>query len=159
MNCRRPAKVLRSVVWITKKLETKSSALSVSVQPSLNIVPLGKQLNKSLPILTSFQPQKKILSVMKNFSISIPPSEVKPKVKQKLTFVRCSQTDLAPDPLPCIFCKLVSPFPNLPRTPTGPVPICCVCTKPVDDRFDPHFCCDQVMHQLCLGGHLCDDWE
>ena len=99
------------------------------------------------------------MSIISTSLIDIPPSEVIPKKKQTLTLFRCSQTDLAPDPLPCIYCKLVSPFPNLPRTPTGPVPMCCVCTKPVDERFDPHFCCDQVIHPLCLGGHLCDDWD
>ena len=99
------------------------------------------------------------LSIISTSSIDIPPSEVIPESKRKLTLSRCSQIDLAPDPLPCIYCKLVSPFPNLPRTPTGSELMCCVCTKPVDDRFDPHFCCDKVMHQLCLGAHLCDDWE
>ena len=159
MGFRSPAKVLRSVIRITKFLEKKTSPLSVTVQPSLNIFQPRKQLNISLPIQTSFMPQNKTLTMKKNSSISIPPSKV--KIKSKLTLARRSQTDIAPDPLPCIYCKLVSPFPNLPRTPTGPVPKCCVCTKPVDERFDPHICtCDQVMHPLCLYGHLCDDdWE
>ena len=135
--------------------------------PYKNISPAKKL--RSIKRLLSFQFNKmkhsklsQSLSICHQEGSSFPPARPSLSIthvhtKQKLTLARCSQADIPPDPLPCIYCKLVSHFPNLPQTPTGPVPMCCVCTKPVDERFDPHFCCGLVMHPLCLGGHLC--WE
>ena len=138
-----PAKVLRSVRRLTRFMESKQDTFSFQT-PTLNIFMLAL-------IEINIPPVSKQLSFATLPQVSIPPIT---KLSNKL-----SLADLPPDPLPCLYCKLVSPMPNLPRTPSGPEPLCSICTKPVDDRFDPHTCCGQLMHQHCWGDHLCEGWE
>ena len=154
-----PAKVLRSVLRIIRFIERKPSALSalsVTVLPPVVIAPSEKSLSFSLPTNTNVFPIPKTLSLSKGDCISVPPTL---KSKQPLSYDNVCFTDIPPDPFPCMYCMLVAPKPNLPRTPTSPVPLCSICDRPVDDRFEPHICCDMVMHQHCLGHHYCEGWE
>ena len=145
---------MRSVRRLTRFMETKPDVLSIQKLKSINNI---SHLSKSVTIETDIPPVKKQLSLVTFSSVSIPTLPA-PKFSTKLSIEQVSVSDLPPDPFPCLCCKLVSPLPNLPRTPSGPVPMCSVCTMPVDDRFDPHSCCGQLMHQLCWGDQPCDGW-
>ena len=76
----------------------------------------------------------------------------------KLSATNVCSTDIPPDPYPCRFCMLVSELPNYP-SPKPTDPVCTVCRKPIDDRFNPHSCCDLLMHENCWGQHRCIGWE
>ena len=154
-----PAKVLRSVRRMTKFIERKPSAiptLGITVLPTIDITPSEKSLSFSLPTNTNVFPIMKSLSVSKGDCISVPPNL---KSNQTLSYSNVCSTDIPPDPFPCMYCMLVAPKPNLPRTPTSPVPLCSICARPIDDRFEPYECCDMLMHQHCLGEHYCEGWE
>ena len=146
-----PAKLLRSVRRMTKFVENKSV---------MNYLPLLKPrpplLEFSTPITTEIHPKQINLSLTKTLCISILPAN-SDKPNPLSVYNPCS-VDIPPDPLPCLYCMLVAPKTNLPRTPTSPVPLCCICLKPVDDRFEPLECCGLLLHQHCCGGHLCD-WQ
>ena len=140
MNHKSPSKVLRNVIRMTKFLENKKKPLKITTLPSVNIEPQEIYLSRSLTT-----------------SISIPPT--KSPRKPQLSIAKVGSTDITPDLFPCMYCMLVPPFPNLPRTPTSPVPDCAVCTRPVDDRYEPQICCNLLMHQHCWGNHMCDGWS
>ena len=72
----------------------------------------------------------------------------------KLSTTSVCSTDIPPDPYPCMFCLLVSEVPNYP-SPKPTDPVCTVCKRPIDDRFNPHSCCDLLMHENCWGQHRC----
>ena len=76
----------------------------------------------------------------------------------KLSITNVCTTDIPPDPYPCRFCLLVSELPNYP-SPKPTDPVCAVCRRPIDDRFNPHRCCDLLMHENCWGQHRCIGWE
>ena len=76
----------------------------------------------------------------------------------KLSSTNVCSTDIPPDPYPCRFCLLVSELPNYP-SPKPTDPVCTVCRRPIDDRFNPHSCCDLLMHENCWGQHRCIGWE
>ena len=76
----------------------------------------------------------------------------------KLSVMSVCSTDIPPDPYPCRFCLLVSELPNYP-SPKPSDPVCTVCSRPIDDRFNPHSCCDMLMHENCWGQHRCIGWE
>ena len=77
---------------------------------------------------------------------------------EKLSVMNVCSTDIPPDPYPCRFCLLVSELPNYP-SPKPTDPVCTVCRRPIDDRFNPHSCCDLLMHENCWGQHRCIGWE
>ena len=152
-----PAKTLRNVKRITKFLEKKPELLTITPLPSVNIIPNRKLLQFSQPIITSYPPKKKALSISHGVvSMSIDPRKAPRKL---LSLSNLCTTDIPPDPYPCMYCMLVAPQPNYPRTPTSPVPMCCVCKRPVDDRFEPQYCCEEIMHQHCWGEHYCIGWN
>ena len=140
-----PAKCLRSVKRIAKfnekterkSIEKKFEPLSVTILPSINIMPKVKLLTVSKPIATN---------ILANF-----PSQI------KLSKITICSTDFPPDPLPCFYCNLICPKPNLPPTPTRPIQMCPVCWKPIREDVEPMFCCDLVMHNLCWGDHECQN--
>ena len=76
----------------------------------------------------------------------------------KLSTTNVCSTDIPPDPYPCRFCLLVSELPNYP-SPKPTDPVCTVCRRPIDDRFNPYSCCDLLMHENCWGQHRCIDRE
>ena len=76
----------------------------------------------------------------------------------KLSLMNVCSTDIPPDPYPCRFCLLVSELPNYP-SPKPTDPVCTVCQRPIDDRFNPNSCCDLLMHENCWGQHRCIGWE
>ena len=76
----------------------------------------------------------------------------------KLSITNVCTTDIPPDPYPCRFCLLVSELPNYP-SPKPTDPVCAICHRPIDDRFNPHKCCDLLMHENCWGPHRCISWE
>ena len=146
-----PAKLLRSVRRMTKFIENKPIMYSlplVKLRPSV--------LEFSTPITTEIPPKRINLSTTKTVYISILPANT--DQPNPLSVSNPCSIDIPLDPLPCLYCMLVSPKPNLPRTPTSPVPLCCICLKPVDDRLEPMECCGLLLHQHCCGGHLCD-WQ
>ena len=77
---------------------------------------------------------------------------------EKLSVMNVCSTDIPPDPYPCRFCLLVSELPNYP-SPKPTDSVCTVCRRPIDDRFNPHSCCDMLMHENCWGQHRCIGWE
>ena len=141
-----PAKLLRSVRRIAKfnditkrkSIEKKFEPLCVTKLPSINIMPNVKVLTFAKPIATNILP-KTTLSL------------------EKLSKITICSTDFPPDPLPCFYCNLVCPTPNLPPTPTRPIQKCSVCWKPIREDVEPIYCCDSVMHNLCWGDHDCQN--
>ena len=150
---RSPAKVLRSIKRIAKFIEKKHELLTVHILPQVNIYPILKPLEVSLPTHTSIPPKKKTLTKSTTVHVSVPPPE------KLLSVAKVCFTDIHPDPLPCYYCMLVCERPNLPGIPNPLDPLCAVCQKPVDERFEPLECCNLTMHQHCCGGHRCEGWD
>ena len=111
-----PAKLLRDVKRMARFNENQKTT--------------SNQILRKLSIITTssidIPPSKNHLEIVKLESISISP--VKPR---SLTFTTPILTDLPPDPLPCFYCDLVCPKPNLPDTPTSPYEVCYICQKPL----------------------------
>ena len=95
MCYRSPAKVLRSVIRITKYLEKKKKKLSVTVLPQFNFAPQVKPLSFNQPTITNISPVKKCLSFAKGVSITIPPLRIAPR---ELSFSYPCFIDIPPDP-------------------------------------------------------------
>ena len=132
-----PAKLLRSVKRMTKFLESKPSKLGITKLPSINLEP-AKNLG---------------LSISQTIAVEITPQ----KKQQNLSVMKVCSTEVPPDPYPCMYCMLVPPRPNYPE-PKPTDPLCSVCSRPIDDRFNPQTCCNQMMHEHCWGEHPCDGW-
>ena len=156
-----PAKTLRNVIRMTKFLEKKPELLTINPLPSVNIIPNRKLFQFSQPVITTYPPKQTIISISHGVvSMSIKPLEVtKMPSKKPLSVSNICTTDIPPDPYPCMYCMLVAPRPNYPSTPTSQVPMCCVCKRSVGDRFEPQYCCEEIMHQHCWGEHHCIGWN
>ena len=121
---------------MTKFLERKPSKLGITRLPSINLEPTKNHLSISQTNSVEITPEKK----QRNFSI-----------------MNVCSTEIPPDPYPCMYCMLVPPRPNYPE-PKPTDPLCSVCSRPIDDRFNPQTCCNQMMHEHCWGEHPCDGW-
>ena len=139
-----PAKLLRNVKRMAffnektkeKSIQKKLEPLTVTIFPAVNIMPRVNPLTFSKSITTNILPKKTLPQL-------------------HLTNVNICSTDIPPDPLPCFYCNLVCPKPNLPPTPTRPIQLFSVCCKPIREDVEPVFCCNLVMHNLCWGDHEC----
>ena len=143
-NRNSPAKTLRNVKRMARfndKQRTKAT---------------GKQLSISVLSPIDIPPREKYLDIVRCASISI--SKPDP-ITSQLSFSKTSSTDLPPDPLPCFYCDLICPKPNLPETPTSPYEVCYICQKPLSYfARDPMECCGTLFHENCWGEHLCKNW-
>ena len=141
------ARILRDVRRMTKFLESKN----ISVKP-MKLNPPQSRLCVSLEVSVDIPPMKKSLAITPRVANhSINPKEgtnVSNKKSRKLSITDVCSTDIPPDPYPCFFCMMVCERPNIPN-PKPTDPICCVCRRPIDDRFKPHSCCGLLMHQNC----------
>ena len=113
----------------------------------------GSQSSITTQYPVDIPPSPKLLNTVKCVSISLSP----PKPANKcLSITKTSSTDLPPDPLPCFYCDLVCPKPNLPDTPTSPFDVCYICQKPLSFfARDPMECCGSLFHENCWGEHVC----
>ena len=143
-----PAKLVRSVRRMANLNESKSFKTILSKE---NIQPLRKILSFANQDSIDIPPKQKILALSKMPSFSIPPERLPPQ----LSYVNVCCTDLPPDPLPCFYCNLICPKPNLPPTPTRPIEMCSVCWKPLREDVEHMYCCESAMHNLCWGDHDC----
>ena len=110
---------------------------------------LSSSAEKALSTVTlptiDIPPRKKELHISKTTTVLVAPLVLP---QNRLSYTRTSHTDLPPDPLPCFYCDLVCPKPNLPMTPTSPYEVCYICLKPLSNfARDPITCCGSVMHE------------
>ena len=96
---------------MTKFLEKKPELLTINPLPSVNIIPNRKLLQFSQPLITSYPPKQKTLSISHGVvSMSIKPLEVtKMPSKKPLSVSNICTTDIPPDPYPCMYSRLVAP--------------------------------------------------
>ena len=118
---------------MTKFLESKPSKLSITRLPSIDL-----------------EPTKKRVSISQTISVEIPP-------EKKLRNLAIMNVEVPSDPYPCMYCMLVPPRPKYPE-PKPTDQLCSVRSQPIDDRFNPQTCCNQMMHEHCWGDHPCDGW-
>ena len=138
-----PAKILRDVKKMAR-FNDKQKAKSKEILTKMSIT-----TNSSIDI----PPRENHLSTVRSVAISISPE--KPATRS-LSFTKPIMTDLPPDPLPCFYCDLVCPKPNLPDTPTSPYEVCYICLKPLCFfARDPMECCGSIFHENCWGEHQC----
>ena len=153
--------ILRNVKRMTKFIESKPRKLMICKQSSVDINPPQSSLCVSLEVSVDIPPMKKSLAITPRVANhSINPKEgtnVSNKKSRKLSITDVCSTDIPPDPYPCFFCMMVCERPNIPN-PKPTDPICCMCRRPIDDRFKPHSCCGLLMHQNCWVEHHCDGW-
>ena len=155
-----PAKLIRGVKRMAnfnsrKSFKSPAPKLSKTILPQENFIPPHQVLSSVHQTSINIPPKTKTLSIEKLQLISIQP--VDHPSKRKPSNVKICSIDIPPDPLPCFYCNLVCPRPNLPPTPTRPIQRCSVCWKPIREDVEPMYCCNAVMHNLCWGDHQCQN--